>query len=158
MTVTVKKDPEVHLRDTGGICPGTVRLEDYVSYEWYNNTPKVTWEIVPASSGTPTDGFGYSEGTGANSLYPVVDFRKKGDYQVRATLETAGCREEYLTALKLYTVFDTTILVDVRPLGATDICEGETVRFRNRSEGVGLVCHWQVEGPEGGCLQRERMR
>lgn len=77
MTVTVKKDPEVHLRDTGGICPGTVRLEDYVSYEWYNNTPKVTWEIVPASSGTPTDGFGYSEGTGANSLYPVVDFRKK---------------------------------------------------------------------------------
>lgn len=155
MTVTVKKDPEVHLRDTGGICPGTVRLEDYVSYEWYNNTPKVTWEIVPASSGTPTDGFGYSEGTGANSLYPVVDFRKKGDYQVRATLETAGCREEYLTALKLYTVFDTTILVDVRPLGATDICEGETVRFRNRSEGVGLVCHWQVEGPEGGWLFAE---
>lgn len=149
-TVKVKKDPEVRLRDTSGICPGRRELSDYVSYEWYNNEQKVSWEIVPASSGTPADGFVYIGGTGPNSVYPVVDFQKKGVYLVKATVPTAGCKEEFLTDQKVYTVYDTTILVDVNPLGATDICEGETVRFRNMSEGVGLAYRWQVEGPEGG--------
>lgn len=152
ITVRVKKDPEVRLRDTAGICPGRIELSDYVGYEWYNNAPEAVWEIVPASSGTPADGFVYTEGTGPDAVYPVVDFRKKGSYRLRVTVPSVGCKEEFLTDQKMYTVYDTTILVDVNPLGDTDICEGETVRFRNMSEGAGLVYRWQVEGPEGGWI------
>lgn len=153
ITVRIKKDPEVRLKDTSGICPGVMDLADYVDYRWEGNKPQVSWEITPSTSDTPADGFEFAEGN-ANSLFPKIRFTSKGLYDVRVKLESVDCGGSYLEALRTYQVYDTTITVDMGP-DRTDICEGEVVRFRNLNLGVGLQHHWTITGPEGGYVYGE---
>jgi PKD repeat protein len=147
VTVTTRKSPEVRLRDTA-ICPGVVDLSEYVSYVWYNNRQEVTWEIT-AVGATPPDGYDYTNGADVNTLYPQIDFKKKGEYVVRASLSSVGCEENFLQARGNFTVYDTAIVINAEPAGSTDICEGTELHFRNLSTGQGLKWHWEVERTGG---------
>lgn len=151
--VRIKKDPEVRLKDTTGMCPEVLDMQNYVSYQWYNNTPKVKWTITPSTADTPADGFEYREGD-QHTLYPKFFFKSKGLYDLKIELETADCNGNFLKAVKEYQIYDTTITVDMGP-DRTDICEGEKVYVRNVNTGVGIQHHWTITGPEGGFSYEE---
>lgn len=156
--ITVKKNPEVILRDTM-ICPGRVELKNFVEYYWYNATDRtVSWDIF-LKDGGGVDDFSYEDGTGPVSDYPVIQLNKKGDYQVKVSIPSAGCSLEIdgLIGEKDYHVYDTTIygtiimegMGDVTNPG--DICEGESVTFENTTYAEEIVeWYWRVEGPESG--------
>ena len=156
--VRIKKDPEVRLKDTSGICPGVVDMQNYVTYDWGGNKEQVTWEVIP-SLGTPSDGCELKEEE-SKLLYPKINFKSKGNYDLRVKLETVECSGTFLEVLQNYEVYDTTIIVDIEP-NTTDICEGDQVRFRNMSIGVGpgvdggLSYDWKISGPIGGWIYEE---
>lgn len=145
--VRIKKDPEVRLKDTTGICPGILDMADYVTYEWFANPAEAVWTITP-SGGTPVDGYEFAEGDAA-SLYPKVNFKSQGIYDILVKLKTVDCAGGYQEARRQYEIYDTTITVDMGP-DLTDICEGDKVRIRNVNLGVGLRHHWTVSGAEDG--------
>lgn len=150
VNVTVKKDPEVHiLREDvvyNEVCQGILaRMEDYVAYEWYNNVHKATWTISTEGGGAAADGFSFEEGTDENTEYPVIQFKKKGNYSARIALQSAGCDATNINAFMRFTILDTTMYVSVMFM-QRDICEGNVVNIENRSDGIGLTCNWTVSG------------
>lgn len=153
ITVRIKKDPEVTLRDTSGICPGVMDMSDYVGYRWNGNKQQVVWKVIPATNDTPGDGFEFVEGN-ETSLYPKIHFKSGGLYELRVKLNGVDCGGEKLEAIRQYQVYDTTLVVDMGP-DRMDICEGEKVRFRNMNQGVGLTYRWDISGPEGGYVFQE---
>lgn len=145
---TIHKNPKVDLRDTI-VCPGLLRLEDFVSYEWYNNGEHtVSWEIRGPENGYEGD---------LNTLYPELHLHKAGDYTVKVSLPSAGCTEgeDTRTAERTYHVYDTVIGGDIVLRSGTgeavagDICENETVTFVNTTYAEEYIAwEWWVEGGE----------
>lgn len=148
--VLVKKDPKVMLRDTA-ICPGTLNMEDFASYEWYNNTPKVAWTIKRADGIDQPGDYEFMEGTANSSIFPRLDFKRNGGYIVVADLETVNCQGAFLRAEAHYTVYDTGIYGIITP-NQTDICEGDGIVFNNTMDGVGLTWAWSVAGQSDGYI------
>lgn len=143
---TIHKNPQVTLRDTI-MCPGNVDMKKFVTYEWYNNTDQtVQWDIAG-----PTDGYAGD----LNTLYPQLELKKAGDYQITVSVPTAGCSEgtDKLEARQVYHVYDTTIsgTIALAALEAgddpADICEGETITFTNTTAAEESIdWAWSVEG------------
>lgn len=150
ITVTIRKDPEVRIKDPAGICPGIIDMRDYVEYNWFNNEEEVTWNISSANPADPAAGFEYVDGTDQHSVYPKLNFKDKGLYTLRAELKPAGCEEEFLVSTRTYIVYDTEIVVDITP-DRDDVCENDKVYIRNQTQGIGLTYSWNITGPEGGC-------
>jgi len=145
---TVHKNPKVELRDTL-MCPGTLQLEHFVKYEWYNNTDQqVTWSITGPDGGYMGD---------LNALYPELQLAKAGDFVLKVEVSHPGCEEGLAEtrAERTYHVYDTAIRGGVAILGTDGVadpnrvCEGETVTFNNETQAERpLTWVWEVEGGE----------
>lgn len=149
ITITVNRDPEVRIKDTTGICPGVIDMQECVSYNWFNNKKEVTWDISSADPANPAAGFEYLDGTDRNSLYPKLRFKDKGLYTLKAEVKSVGCKEEFLVSTRKYNVYDSAITVNISP-DRSDVCENDKVYIRNLTQGIGLSYAWTVTGPEGG--------
>lgn len=158
LRITVKKNPEVNLRDTVN-CPGIISLADNSSYHWWNNIPEVTWEIR-RQDGADQLGDYVSDPGALKQLYPKIDFKRPGKYMVKATLKHAGCPDADPFDEVEYWIYDPVVYGDVTlknpepgtPLVA-DVCENTVVDFENTQveDANGLRWEWTVEsGVVGG--------
>ena len=153
--ITVQKDPKVGLRDTAGICPGIVNMQEYVTYQWFNNVPELTWKVTRVGL-NPEAGYEMND---PHAEYPEIHFIEPGEYKVQVDLvsHTLGCDGDSLSAMKTFRVYNPSVIGEIQMIGAGtvtdpgDICEGETVTFINTTNAEGgIQWLWTVEGPEEG--------
>lgn len=146
--ITVQRDPEVYLREIGGICPGDVLVLDAsrVEYRWNNNSELVEWIVEPADAHTPSEGIVYSSG----DLYPAIQFTYPGNYRVRAILlDRAGCNGTAQEAERIIHVYDPAINLDITPAERM-VREGEVFAFENHSSAAETPEYlWSVIPAEG---------
>lgn len=143
--IKVSKDPEVVRFDPmQPVCPDkTVRLADYISYNWYNNERKPEWKIEPATGWELVL-------TTLNSEYPQVKFHTPGDYTFSVNLQTAGCEGNKLSASQTLHVYDPVIHMDLLVADKTEMCEGETVTISGSAQGEVEETVWSVSWLGGG--------
>lgn len=136
MTVTVRQDPSVELKNFPDMCPGELTLAEESSYTWRGNTPQVDWRIeVPEGTNLQTPA----------GLYPTVHFTEPGEYKVVATLESVGCPGDHLKDSVLFTIYPPDIKVGI--VVPEQVEEGKQITVENHTAGQGLVWKWSM--PEG---------
>lgn len=143
--VVVKKDPEITgFKPLPSICPGTLRLNDYITYDW-------TWEKNPKkpqwSVDGPAGGAEFLLGSG-QAEYPVLKFTKPGEYTLKVELTSVGCAGEKLKAQQKIVVYDPEIYGEIT-VSASDVCENIPVVFTNGMSGVELQTAWEVTRADG---------
>ncbi|MCM1030414.1 MAG: PKD domain-containing protein [Oscillibacter sp.] len=148
--ITVQKDPRVRLLDHISLCQGEYDMKEYVTYQWFNNTPEVKWTVRKTSGGAGNNGYTIDN---SQIEYPKIVFTDPGDYSVRVEVvsHTVGCDADSLQDIKTFHIYDPEIKGDITMVGDGEICEGQTVSFMNTTNADGGVrWEWRVEGQEDG--------
>ncbi len=151
--ITVKKNPLVTFSgDRQEVCPGEVKMAEWVDIAWYNNSPSQLIGWLLERDGQPV----WQGETSGDADMPVVPVTEPGDYAVSVSVPGVGCPET--TVRKAYTlhVIDTAIrgMETILPRGyglPRGLCVGEDLVFENDAEAEReLRWHWTVEGTAGG--------
>ena len=145
--VKVQGDPQVFLALGDKLCPGVVDMADYVAYLWNNSSKEeAIWTITG-----PVGGYEYKNGTGANSLEPVIDFKMPGSYQINVALTSIGCLLPNLTVTKNIEVYDSRVTLNITGFEG-ELCEGETQLYTAIAGGVEVTQAWNVTPSTGWTL------
>ena len=143
--ITVRQNPDLirYAIPEKACLPEEWDMSDLVNVEWNGNEEKAEWNITRVG-GLKNDDVEWLNGTSAASAFPIIRFKRLGEYNVTIRLPDAGCGGTKLTETKTVMVYDPDIKVDIdtTPL---NICENGTVAFTNKSVGDNLQYEWTVK-------------
>lgn len=145
--VHVGKSPTIdYFSLPSAICPDDILdLKTGVGCNFYNNSPKVTWEFSPGT-------VEFVDGTSSTSIYPHVHFKESGVYEIKVSVDTTNCWiAGTVGSRKAQVRVREANLVSNLTVSKTSICEGETVIFDNQaSDPEGDLKYQWTLNPESG--------